>query len=159
LSSAVCTSNGARGSLGVPVGAGWNDVVASYTASAEAEVRGGQRTGRGDDASEVASDAAVVASAAAGFVHDVVAEGAHGGVELLEDNGLCLDFADLLRDDPLSHLLDYKETLLNDFNRLTVANDFLLFHYDGLGNFSGEVVRAVEVIESRKRADTMPVVE
>ncbi len=123
LGSAERTSDGSRGSAGVPVGAGWGDVVASHTAAAEAEVRGAQRTRRGDDASVVASDAAVVANTATGGVPQVVAEGADGGVELLKDNGLCLDFADLLGDDamwqnmrerrrvrfrenlPLSHLL------------------------------------------------------
>jgi hypothetical protein len=102
LGSAERTSDGRRGGAGVPVGAGWGDVVASHIAAAEAQVRGAQRTGRGDDASEVASDAAVVANTAAGLAHQVVAERADRGVELLEDDGLCLDLADLLADDPVN---------------------------------------------------------
>jgi len=53
----------------------------------------------------VARDALVVADTAAGMAADIVAERAYARAELLEDDGLSLDFADLFGDDPLGHLL------------------------------------------------------
>jgi hypothetical protein len=73
----------------------------------------------------------------------VIAEETKAGVELLEDNGLGLNFANLLGDDPFGHLLKNEETLLNNFNGLRVADDLLgrVYHL-------GEMDRAVKVVDS-----------
>ncbi len=75
--------------------------MASDAASAEAEVRAAQGAGRRDDAAEVASNAAVVADAAAGLAPEVSAERAERRVELLENDSLRLNIANLLGDDPV----------------------------------------------------------
>jgi hypothetical protein len=54
----------------------------------------------------VALDTAVIANTVLGLAPEVVAEGVYAFTELLEDNDLSLDLADLLCDDPFSHLLD-----------------------------------------------------
>ncbi len=53
--------------------------------------------GRRDDAAEVASNAAVVADAAAGLAPEVSAERAERRVELLENDSLRLNIANLAR--------------------------------------------------------------
>ena len=78
--------------------------MASDAASAEAEVRDAQGAGRRDDASVVASNAAVVADAAAGLAPEVSAERAERRVELLENDSLRLDVTDLLGDDPVKSI-------------------------------------------------------
>lgn len=101
LRAAERASDGGRGSRVVPVGARGDDVVASDAASAEAEVRAAQGAGRRDDASVVASNAAIVADTAAGLAPQVPAERAERGVKLLEYHSLRLNVANLLRDDPV----------------------------------------------------------
>jgi len=124
LSSAVGISDGSRGGLGVPVGTAWNDVLAANGGAGEPKVVRGERTIGRFEITVVAGDAAIVANTAARVVQQVAAEGPHAGVELLEDDGLGLDFANLLSDDPLGHLLDDEKTLLDNFDGLAVANDF-----------------------------------
>lgn len=111
---------------------------------------------------------------------EVTAEEAEAGMELLEDNGLGLYLADLLSDNPidqrtvsvmmlrgwkswflpLGHLLENKEALLDDLNRLGMADDLVLLDY-GLGEVDRaiEVVRAVEIIETIEGGMATPVVE
>jgi len=71
-------------------------------------------------------------------------------VELLEDDGLSLDFADLLSDDALSHLLEDEEALLDDFDALGLADSLLLLN-NGDRLFAElavvEVAGAVEAVE------------
>jgi len=105
-------------------------------------------------------DAPVITDTVAGTARQITAEGAKAGVELLEDNGLSLNLADLLGDNPLSHLLYDKKALLDNLNRLAVADNFLLFFYDGLaGDRTAEVIGAIEVVEAGKGRDATPVVE
>jgi len=81
-------------------------------------------------------------------------------VELFEDNSLSLNLADLFGDDPLGHLLEHKEALLDDLNRLAVADYFLLLLNDNLlADFTAEVVGAIEVVESGQGRHASPVVE
>jgi len=54
----------------------------------------------------VAGDAAVVADRVARLTPQIVAEAAEATVELLKDNSLGLNLADLLCDDPLGHFLE-----------------------------------------------------
>lgn len=61
---------------------------------------------------------------------------------------------------PLSHLLKNEETLLDDRDRFSVADDLLLLLDDsGLGNLAREVVRAVEAVEVGHRLVAVVVVE
>jgi len=81
-------------------------------------------------------------------------------VELLEDDGLSLDFADLFGDDPLGHFLENEEALLDDLNGLAAADHFLLLLYDDLClDFTAEVIGAIEVVEVREGRDSTPVIE
>jgi len=116
--SAVGSTNRGRGGLSIPVGASGENVVASEVVAGETEVIGGQRAFRVDDGAEVAGDAAVEANVAVGGAAEVAAEETERGVELLEHHSLGLDFADLLGDNALGHLLEDQEALLNDHNGL-----------------------------------------
>lgn len=52
-----------------------------------------------EEVAEVVGDAGVVADLVTGDAAEIVVEVVEAGVELLEDDGLGLDFADLLGDD------------------------------------------------------------
>jgi len=159
-SSAVGSPDRCGGGRGVPVRASGNDVLAADIASGEAEVVGAERRVGRDEVAEVAGDAAVIADAVARGAAQVTTEEAEAGVELFENDGLSLDLADLLSDDPLSHLLEDEETLLDDFDGLAVAYEFLRLLNDGLaGDAAYEVIRAVEVIEASQRREPSPVIE
>ncbi len=91
-------------------------------------------------------DVGVVADLVARLAAEITAEVSQAGVELLEDDGLRLNLADLLGDDPgsrmshefpwceigagdylpLGHLLEDDETLLDDLDLLGVAHNLLL---------------------------------
>jgi len=126
----------------------------------ESEVVTAEGAVRVDDVAVVARDAAVIASTAARLVPDITAERAHARDELLEDDGLSLDLADLLSDDPLGHLLKDKETLLDDLDCLTVADHLRILLYDSLLlDFTSVVIGTVEVVEAREGRDSMPVIK
>lgn len=128
----------------------------------------------------MADNVGVVANLVARVAAEVTTEVSQAGVELLEDDGLRLNLADLLGDDPgskiscelawcsnvgevclpLSHLLEDDETLLDDLDLLSAADNLLLLNDNLLER--GEVVkvvRAVEVIEVVQGGDSTPVVE
>jgi len=160
LSSAESSTNRGRGGRGVPVGAGGNDVLLAEVASSEAKVVAGQRATGRDDGAEVASNATVKAGCMARSVAKITAEGAEARVKLLKDDGLGLHLADLLRDDPFSHLLEDEKALLDDLDRLAVADDFRLVLDDSLaGEVANEVIGNVEIVEAREGRVTLPVVE
>lgn len=92
----------------------------------------------------------------------VAAKAAQTRVELFEYDGLGFDFADLLGDDPLGHLLKNKEALLDDFDAFGTADDFLLLDDSDrtLAEVAViEVTGAVEVVKTAQGADSSPVVE
>jgi len=160
LSSAESSTNGGRGGRGVPVGAGGNDVLLAEVASTEAKAVAGQRATGRDDGAEVASNATVEAGRMARGVAKITAEGAKARVKLLKYDGLGLHLADLLRDDPLGHLLENEKALLNNFDGLAMADDFRLVLDDSLaGEVANEVIGPVEVVEAREGRETSPVVE
>lgn len=99
-SSAECSTNRSWGGGIVPVGAPDDGVVGSKVVAAEAQVVGAQGTIRRDDIAKVACDTAVISDLVARAATEIAAEGSKAGVELFKDDGLSLDFADLLRDDP-----------------------------------------------------------
>jgi len=159
-SSIECSVNNGGRRVAIPVVSKRNDVLAAKVGSVESKIVGAERTVGVHDAAEVAGDTTVVANAVAGLASDIMAEVAHAGLELFKDDGLGLDLADLLRDNPLSHLLKDEETLLNDYNTLAVAYKLLvLLNDDLLPLGTTEVVGAVEVIEAIEGRDALPVVE
>lgn len=103
----------------------------------------------------------VVSNVVARGAAKVMTEKPKAGVELLKHDGLSLHFTDLLSDDPLGHLLQDEEALLDDLDGLGVANEFLgLLGNECLGGYSAdEVVGSVEVIEVSERRVATPVVE
>ncbi len=90
----------------------------------------------------------------------VVTEESKTGVELLEDDSLSLNLADLLEDDPLGHLLDDEQALLDDLYGLGVANN-LCAGLDLLAEVDGavEVIGTVEVVEVVEGGQATPAVE
>jgi len=160
LGSAEGGTNRSRRSSGVPVGASREDVVAAEVVARETEVVDGQRVALIDNVAEVAGDSTVEADGAARNVAQVRAEAAEAGVELLKDDGLGLNCADLLRDNALGHFLENQEALLNDLNGLAVAHELA-----GGSNLSrgregsNEVVDSEEVVESREIGVATPVIE
>lgn len=109
---------------------------------------------------EVASNGTIEANLMPRDTVKVVAEVAKAGVELLKDDSLGLYFADLFEDDPLSHLLKDKETLLNDFNDFGVADNMML-GFNDLGEVrrAVEIVDTIEVVKVAEGGEASPVVE
>lgn len=61
---------------------------------------------------------------------------------------------------PLSHLLDDKETLLNDFYGFRVADEFLVLFDHGLfRDGANEIIHAIEVVEAGKRGESTPIIK
>jgi len=134
--------------------------VLAQIRTTESEVISRERSISRADATEVAGNATVEANRVARHAVQVVAEKSDAGVELLEDDGLSLDLADLLEDDPLCHLLQDEQALLDDFDGLGVADNLgtgvdLLAEVDG----AVEVIGAVEVVEVVERRQATPAVE
>jgi len=94
----------------------------------EAPVVVAQRTVAVVEVAAVRGEAGIVTDTTTREVPEVAAEAVQAGVELLEDDGLGLDLANLLGDDALGHLLEDEETLLDDDNALGVADDLLLLN-------------------------------
>jgi len=120
--SSECSRNGGRGSRDIPIGTTNNGRASTAVKTRKSKVISRKRPIGLDDTTEVASDGTVEADLVAGDAVQVVMEESKAGVELLENDGLGLDFADLLEDYPLSHLLDDEQALLDDFDRLGVAD-------------------------------------
>jgi hypothetical protein len=80
-------------------------------------------------------------------------------VELGEDNSLSLDFANLFCNDPLSHFLKHDETLLYDFNGLSVANNLAILNDGLIEHGVVEVADAIEIVKVVKGGETTPPVE
>jgi len=105
-------------------------------------------------------DRRVKSNMVAGGAAEIVAEKSEAGVELLEDDSLGLDLANLLGDDPLGHLREDEEALLDDFNGFTVADEFLICLNNSLGlDFANEVLASVEIIKAGERRESTPVIE
>ena len=78
-----------------------NNGVGSDITARETEVVRAEGAVVADDVAEVVSDARVVPDLVTGDAAEIVVEVVEAGVELLEDDGLGLDFADLLGDDAI----------------------------------------------------------
>jgi len=157
---AVGRANRGGRSLGIPIRAANDDGLATDIMTSEAEVGGAERAVSFEEIANVACDANVEANVVARDAADVVSEQTNAGVELRKSDSLCLNFAHLFRDDPLSHLLDDKETLLDDFYGFRVADEFLvLFDHSLFRDGANEIIHAIEVVEAGKRGKSTPVIK
>lgn len=131
MSSTLSSTDGRGRRLRVPVGSLDADIVATEVMTGETEVIVGEGAVRGLEITEVAGNATVKANRAARLARQVAAERAEACGELLEDDSLSFDFANLLGDDPLGIFLEDEETLLDDFDGLRMADKFLLLFNNG----------------------------
>jgi hypothetical protein len=137
-----------------------DDGLVSEIVTSEAKVVGAEGAVTADDLTEVTSDPAVEADLVVGVATEIAAEAVQARVPLLEDDGLSLNLADLLGDDPLGHLLENDQALLNDFNTLSAADELVLLLYNDLvvvGTI--KVFGAIEVVKVVQGSMTTPVVE
>jgi len=143
----------------IPVVPGDNDGLPPEVVSSETKVVRAERAVNIHDFTEVADNVVVIANLVAGEAPQVTAEAVETRMPLLEHDGLGFNFADLLGDDPLGHLLKDDKLLLDDFDALRVADD-LMFLLDNLFEVRAiEVVCAIEVIKVGQRSVASPVVE
>jgi len=105
LSRLVRSADGAGRSALVPV-AVRDVVVGADIVATEPKVVGAQGAVRVVEVPVVRGNAVVVADTVARVAGEVVAKSAERGVVLLEDDCLRLNFANLLGDDLLGHLLE-----------------------------------------------------
>jgi len=144
----------------VPVVTVDDDSLPSDVMTSEAEVVVVERAVTADDLVEVASDPAVEAHLVVSVAPQIAAEAVQARVPLLEDDGLSLNLADLLSNDPLGHLLEDNQTLLDDLDSLRAADELLLLLHDYLLEARTiEVIGSVEVIEVVQGVEASPVVE
>lgn len=145
-----------------PVVARGGDIRAAEVVAGEPKVAGAEAAVALEELVVERGDVRVVADTTAGVAAQVAAEAVQAGVELLENDGLALDLADLLSDNALGHLLENEETLLDDFDRLRAANELLLLDNGDLTRAEVAVVEiavAVEVVERAHRTETAPVIK
>jgi len=95
VSGVVGIVDGRRGRLVVPVRSANNNGGASDVMAAETEVLAAEGAVRADEAGEMARNVAVVANLVSRGASQVVTEATKAAVELLKDDCLSLDFADL----------------------------------------------------------------
>jgi hypothetical protein len=151
--------SGARTAI-VPVVAANDDSLMSEVVAGEAKVVGAERAVTAHDLTEVLDDVAIIANLVVGMAAQVTAEAVEARVPLLEDNGLSFDLADLLSDDPLGHLLQDNQALLDDFNALSMADKFMLLLDNDLAEVRAiEVINTIEVVEVVQGSMATPVVE
>lgn len=128
MSSGEGSGAGARGSGIIPVGTINDSGLGAKVLTTETKVAGTKRTVRVANTAKVAGDATVEANRVTRGAAQVTLEVTKTGMELFKDDGLGLDFTDLLSDDTLGHLLKYEQALLNDLNGLSVADCVLFLH-------------------------------
>jgi len=91
---------------------------------------------------------------------EVASESVQASEPLLEDNGLNLNLADGLNDDPLGHLLENKEALLDDVDLMSPADELVVpANEDLLELVPIPVVDTIEVVEVLQGVIATPVVE
>jgi len=100
----------------------------------------------------------VVSDVATRLAGDIPMELVKPAAELLENNDLGFDIANLLQDDPLGEFLDNRKLLLDDFHALGMA-DLLLDDNNLCVTGPAEVIRPVEVVKPAQRGQSTPVAE
>lgn len=160
VSSARCGRDRSGRSSIVPVRSTDNNRVRTKVSSTESEVVSREGAVRETDIAEVASNGTVEPDLVARGTVKVVPEQSKASMELFEDDGLGLDLANLFGDDPLGHLLEDEETLLDDLDLHGVADESLGGIYDlGEMDRAVEVIDTIEVVKVVKGRETTPVVE
>jgi len=152
-------ADGRRGGEGVPVVATSNREVRADFSASEAQVVAGQGTSGVDEVGVEAGDIAVIADVAARDAAEVAGEAGEVGNNLVGDDGLGLDLADLFGDDSLGHLNQDSEALLDELDLNVLADQGVLRGDDLLADGAVEVVLTVEVIEARQGGDSVVVIE
>ena len=99
VSSTTSSTDRSGGRFPVPVGPMNVDILATKVMTGEAEIMVREGTVRRYEITVVAGNATVIADRAPRLARQVTAEWTDACVELLEDNGLGLDFTNLLGDD------------------------------------------------------------
>lgn len=148
IGSPKCSRNRRRRRGIIPVRSTNGNRVCTEIRAREPEVAGRQRAIRQADVVEVSCNRTVEPNRVTRHMLEVVGEKSKARMELLKDDRLGLNLADLFGDDALGHLLDDEETLLDDLDGLGVA-DHLGRSVNDLGEVDGavKVVGAVEVVE------------
>lgn len=142
----------------VPVAAAGHDGVLADVEALETKVGRDDVVAAVNEAGDVRRDGRVVSDAAARDVADVVGERAERRDDLSPDDGLDLNLADLGGDNALGELEEDGHLLLDDGDRLGLADNSLA--EDGLlVVVAAEVVRAVEAVEAVEAGEATPVVE
>lgn len=150
--------DGDLGGARLPVEAGGADELRADVGAVEAEVLDDDGVVLVNELVDEGRDMRVVADRAARDVGQVGAEGLKAGHELVPDNGLDLDLADLGEDDTLGELGEDGELLLDDVDGLRLARD-------GLGEDSlrveatTEIALAVERVEVGHAVKATPIVQ
>lgn len=98
-----------------------------------------------DDVGELPNDSTVKPDLTPRETEEVVVEGPEPSVELLKDDSLNFDFADLFQDYLFSEFLQDEEALLNDGDFLRTADELGVFDKGLL-----EVARAIKVVQPVK---------
>jgi len=137
-----------------------NNSLPSEVVASETEVVEVERVVGIEDLVEVSRDPTVEANLVTSMAAQVTAETVKTRVPLFENNGLGLNVTDSLGDDPLGHLLQHDQALLNYLDALCTANK-LVFWLDEhlIMTRSIEVINTIEVVEIVERRDTPPVIE
>lgn len=133
--------------------------VTANIVTPEAEVVAGKTTIALEDLAEAASNDVIETDALASDAPEVTLEVTQAAVPLLEDNHLGFDVTDLLNDNSLGELAENDETLLSDFDLLTVANKLAVLHDDLFEATTVKVVGAPEGIEVVEGVVATPSVE
>lgn len=136
----------------IPAVAFGDDVVMAVIRAREAEVR----VVIVNELLEVGGDVTIVSDIVTGNTTDVVGEVAKGTVELFEDEGLGLNFADELSHNLLRVFLKHEETLLDNFDLLGMADELVLVNYIHFLKMTRVVVDAIEVVETPQTFMTTP---
>lgn len=108
---------------------------------------------------EEAGDPRVETDIAATAVADVGAKVGEAAAELVEDDDLRLNIADLAQEDLFGDLLQDEELLLDLVDADSGADELVLVQEHEFVIAAAKVVGAKEVVEAVQRANTLPVVE
>jgi len=144
----------------IPIVTANNNGLASNIVSSETEVVEIERAVDVNNLTKVTDNVTVEAYMVVGVAAQITAKAMQARVPLLKDDSLGLNFADLLGDDPLSHLLQNNQTLLDNFNALRVAHELLLLLHNDLTEVGSiEVIDTMKVVEVGQGREPSPIVE
>jgi len=111
------------------------------------------------DAADVARDGTIVSDGTSGLTEQIAGEVVEAGDELRPDDGLDFDFAEGLSHDPLGIFTENHQLLLDNLDRLVMADNSLGLRLGEGVVETTEVVFTVEVVETTQLGETSPVIE